>query len=181
MKLLFRLSLILLVFSFIVSSCNNEETYADQLKAEKELIADFISRNNITVVETEPTTVPYPENVYFKTSTGLYIHISNAGDKVDSLKVEVNDKIVMRYIKYTLNTTPDTSSYLNTVDNTFPTTFNFYDLSQTNICSGWHEAVSYMKYNDAEAKVIVYSKLGTSDDQSAVIPYGYDIRIKVRK
>lgn len=180
MKLLFKLLLVIISFSIVFTACINDETYADQLKAEKILISDFIARQKITVVETEPKTVPYPKDVYYKTSTGLYINITNAGD-VTPDSVEVNDLVVFRYMKYTLQTDADTASYINTVDNKFPVTFNFYDLTQTQSCAGWHEAVSYMKHNNSEAKIIVYSKLGKSDDQSAVIPYGYDIRIKVRK
>jgi hypothetical protein len=132
------------------------------------------------VVETEPASVPYPENVFYKTSTGLYINITDAGDMAsDSL--EVNDEIVFRYKKYTLDAKADTSSYLNTVDSADPKTFNYYDFTQEQSCKGWHEAVSYMKYNNAQAKIIVYSKLGFSTDQEAVIPYGYDIYIKIRK
>ena len=179
MKLLSYIFLLVFAFSFFFSSCIDEVTYGDQLKDEKTLIADFISRNNITVVETEPDSVPYPQNVYFKTPTGLYINITALGDTAAG-EVEVNDEIIFRYEKYTLDAKADTSSYLNTVDSTDPKSFNYYDFTQKQSCKGWHEAVSYMKYNNARAKIIVYSKLGFSTDPVAV-PYGYDIYIKIRK
>jgi len=187
MKLLFKIFLVVFAISLFFASCINEVTYGDQLKDEKNLIADFISRNNIKVVETLPTIYPWPANVYYKSPTGLYFQLTNEGDKYiedgvlnpDSLAV--NDEIVFRYIKYTLSANPDTSSFYNTFDKPDPTTFNYYDFLQTQSCKGWHEAVSYMKYNNAKAKIIVYSKLGFSTDQSAVIPYGYDIYIKIRK
>jgi hypothetical protein len=180
MKLLFKIFLVVFTLGFFFTSCTDEVTYGEQLKDEKNLIADFISRNNITVVETEPLTVPYPKNVYYKTSTGLYINITALGDTASG-EVEVNDQIVFRFLKYTLETKPDTASYLNTADSPDPRTFNYYDFTQEQSCKGWHEAVSYMKYNNAQAKIIVYSKLGFSTDQEAVIPYGYDIYIKIRK
>lgn len=180
MKLLFKLSLVVFAVGVFFTSCIDEVTYGDQLKDEKNLIADFISRKNITVVETEPNAVPYPENVYYKTPSGLYINIFDAGDKTsDSL--EVNDEVIFRYIKYTLNAKADTSTYLTTIDSREPTSFYYYDFSQEQSCKGWHEAVSYMKYNNARAKIIVYSKLGFKSDQEAVIPYGYDIYLKIRK
>ncbi len=181
MKLVLKIALFTFSLMFIFTSCNNDITYSDQLKTEKALIADFISRNNITVVETEPTSVPYPKNVYYKTSTGLYINITDAGDTAsDSL--EVNDEVVFRYKKYTLEANPDTSFFYNTTDSSYPKTFNYYDFTQTTTsCKGWHEAVSYMKYNKAQARIIVYSKLGFTADQSAVIPYGYDVYIKINK
>lgn len=180
MKLQLKLSLVILAVGVFFTSCNNDVTYGDQLKNEKALIADFISRNNITVVNTEPTSVPYPENVFYKTSSGLYINISDAGD-TSSDSLEVNDEVILRYIKYTLNAKADTSSYLNTLESREPVNFNYYDFTQTQSCKGWHEAVSYMKYTNARAKVIVYSKLGFKSDQESVIPYGYDIYLKIIK
>ncbi len=181
MKLLLKISFLLFSTAFLFSSCNNDQTYADQLKAEKKLISDFMSRNNYTVVETEPATRPYPKNVFFKTSTGLYINITNVGDTA-SEAVAVNDEVSLRYIQYTLGTSPDTASYMNTTDSPYLRKFSYYDFTQTKqSCKGWHEAVSYMKYNNAQAKVIVYSKLGFSEDQSSVTPYGYDMRIIINK
>jgi len=180
MKLLFKFLIILAVAGGIFTSCIDEVTYSDQLKDEKELISDFFSRNNISIVETAPATIPYPANVYYKTPTGLYIQITAAGDTTtDSL--EVNDEITIRYKKYTLEAKADTSYYLNTQDNREPVAYNYYDFSQTQSCKGWHEAVSLMKYTNAQAKIIVYSKLGFSSDQESVTPYGYDIYIKIRK
>lgn len=180
MKLLFKFSLVVITIGFLFTSCIDEVTYGEQLKAEKTLIADFISRNNIKVVETEPITVPYPENLYYKTPSGLYISITDAGDTTsDSL--EVNDEVIFRYIKYTLDAKADTSNYLTTIDSREPSSFYYYDFSQEQSCKAWHEAASYMKYTNARAKIIVYSKLGFESDQDAVIPYGYDIYLKIRK
>jgi len=187
MKLFFKLFLITVSFVALFSACTDKVTYAEQLASEKSLISDFISRNNITVVETLPKLDKWPDNLYYKSPTGLYFHLTDKGDKYieegklnpDSLSV--NDLIVFRYIKYTLGTKPDTATYLNTADSPYPTKFNYYDFTQKQSCKGWHEAVSYMKYHNAQAKIIVYSKLGFSTDQSAVIPYGYDVRILIRK
>lgn len=187
MKLLPKLILIALIAITGLSSCVDEVTYADQLKSEKKLIADFIKRNNITVVNKMPATFPWPQNVYYKSSTGLYFRLEEQGDKYTSTgaistdTVVTNDQIINRYKRYTLNTVADTSYYENTVDYPFPVTFYYNDASQTSACDGWHEAVKYMKYNNSAAKIIVYSKLGFSDDESSVTPYGYDMRIKIRK
>lgn len=182
MKLFIKTILFVFTTAIILTSCNNDITYGDQLKAEKSLIADYLKRHNIIVVDKLPTTNPWPDNVYYKTkSTGLYIRITNKGDFTSPDSLEVNDLIVFRYRQYTLDTKADTMSYENTVDNPYPVTFNFNDLSQTQSCKGWHEAVSYMKYNNSEAKVILPSKLGFDLGDLTVIPYGYDISIKIRK
>jgi len=188
MKFLFRIIIALFIPTLLIVSCSNDKTYADQLKDEQKLIKSFIARQKIQVVTKMPDKIPFPENVYYKTSTGLYIRLESEGDKyingilnpnLDS--AETNDRISFRYIQYTLNTTPDTISYNNTAESPFPATFYFNDLTDKNACAGWQEAVTLMKYHNAEAKIIVYSKLGFETDENYVIPYGYDISMTIRK
>ena len=181
MKVFSKLFPVLLLVALVFSSCSNTQTYAEQLKAEKELIADYIKRNNIKVVSEFPTEFPWAENVYVLTKSGLYFHLVSEGDTgVDADTLVANDLVVPRYYQYTLNAKSDTVvSNWNTVDYPYPTTFNYLD--QTQVCVGWHEAVSYMKRNNSRAKFIVHSKIGFSDARDAVIPYGYEMKIKIQK
>ncbi|MBP1677801.1 MAG: hypothetical protein H6Q20_2360 [Bacteroidetes bacterium] len=166
--------------SLILASCNDGETYAEQLKAEKELIADYIKRNDIKVVTTMPTKFPWDDNVYYKSSSGLYFRLEEQGDvSVLSDSIEANDLVVARYYQYTLNAVSDTISNWNTVDYAYPSTFNYQDDSQA--CTAWHEAVKYMKYNNSRARFIVYSKIGFSAASESVTPYGYDMIMKFQK
>ncbi|HPC26966.1 MAG TPA: hypothetical protein PK410_05510, partial [Paludibacteraceae bacterium] len=73
----------------------------------------------------------------------------------------------------------DTISNWNTIDYPHPFTFNYLDYSQA--CQAFHEAVSYMKRNDSEAKIIVPSKIGFSEYMNSVTPLGYDLKIKIQK
>ena len=172
--------LIILLFSAVLVSCRDGKTYAQQLKAEKELIADYIKRNNIKVVTTKPTTFPWGENVYLLTNSGLYIHLVSEGDKTNLGDTLVrNDLVIPRFYQYTLNVKSDTISNWNTIDYPFPTTFNYIDNSQ--VCVGWHEAVSYMKRNNSQAKFILFSKIGFPATGDEVTPYGYDMIIKIQK
>ncbi|OIP82941.1 MAG: hypothetical protein AUK44_06735 [Porphyromonadaceae bacterium CG2_30_38_12] len=175
----FALSIII-ILGFAACTSSNV-TYAKQLKDEQQLIADFIAREKIQVVTTMPTTYPWPDKLYYKSYSGLYFHLKNQGDITSTDSVELNDLVSMRYIQYTLTTNPDTTRYMNTLDRPYPTTFNFYDATQTAACKGWQEAISYMKYSNSEAKLIVFSKLGFQADETSVTPYGYDIDIKIRK
>ncbi|MDR2840975.1 MAG: DUF4827 domain-containing protein [Paludibacter sp.] len=172
MKYLF----ITLLSTLALFSCQDGRTYAEQLKSEERLINDYIKRNHITVVKTKPA--KWSENVYWKTPSGLYFQLTDVGDTT-SASVMPNDIVIARYRKITLNVNPDTVSTWNTIDNLYPDKFNYLDMSQ--VCEGWHEAVSYMKYNNSRAKMIIYSKLGFTEDESAVIPYIYDFRIKLQK
>lgn len=173
--------LITLFVSTVLISCSDDDpTYAQQLKEEKELIADYIKRNDIKVVTEEPTTFPWEDNVYYLTSSGMYIHLISEGDKTNPADTLVkNDLVIPRFYQYTLNATPDTLSNWNTIDYPFPTTFNYLDESQ--VCVGWHEAAGYMKRNNSRARFILYSKIGFTPTGNEVIPYGFDMIIKIQK
>jgi len=181
MKHIFSLVLILSLSMALLTSCDDSKTYAELLKDEKTTIADYIERNNIQVVTGDPEDITeWTENLYVKTSTGIYFHLVSPGDttvKEDS--IETNDLINVRYIQYTLTTKPDTIFSLNTIDSPYPTSFNYADYTQS--CTAWHEAVSYMKYNEAQAKIIVPSKLGFDTYMESVTPMGYDMKIQFRK
>jgi len=165
----------------IVNACKDEGiTYAEELKAEKELIADFISRQNIQIVATMPTSFPWPDKVYFKSKTGLYFRLTDQGDIAATDSLEGGDIVVPRYIDYSLKANnPDTISNLTTVDALYPDSFDYLNKAQA--CLGWHEAVGYMKKNNAQAKIIVYSKIGFSQYTKPATPRGYDISIKIQK
>lgn len=166
----------------LLSACNNDVTYAEELKAEQNLIKDFISRQHIKVVTKMPTSFPWDDNVYYKSPSGLYFRLVSEGDsivdgqKIDSVKS--GDLIITRFIQYTLNEVSDTLFNESTIDYPYPTTFNYLDYSQ--VCTAWHEAVGYMKYHNARAKLIVYSKIGFSDYSDPATPMGYDLRIMVQ-
>lgn len=174
--MIFRVIAVLLVVMSI-ASCSDTVTYAEQLKAEKELIADYIARNNIKVVTTEPK--EWGDNVYYLTDSGLYFHLISPGDSASHDTIAENDLVVPRFYQYTLDVVADTVANWNTVDYPYPTTFNYGD--DTQACTGWQDAVSLMMYNGARAKFIVKSKLGFDKDSESVIPYVYDMKIKFQR
>lgn len=162
------------------TSCSDRKTYAELLKDEKKIIADYIERNNIQVVTTFPKINEWGEKVYVKTSSGLYFHLVNPGDtSANAYTVAENDWVIVRYIQYTLTVPADTLYKWNTIDYPYPDEFKYLDYSES--CQAFHEAVSYMKRNDSEAKIIVPSKIGFSEYMNSVTPLGYDLKIRIQK
>lgn len=158
-----------------MTSCKEESSYAVQLKAEKALIKEYISRMGISVIEEWPEDSVFAENQYLLTSSGLYIQLLDKGQGTDT--VEYNDIIVLRYKKYGLTEYADTLSYWTTSDTPYPIEFN-YGVTSDLACSAWHEAISYMKRMQSQARIIVPSKIGFSDDSSSILtPYGYEMKI----
>jgi FKBP-type peptidyl-prolyl cis-trans isomerase len=54
-------------------------------------------------------------------------------------------------------------------------------VSTSNTCSGWQIALQHMKHSGAECKIICPSKLGFTDQNSSVTPYGYDMKIQIKR
>ena len=163
----------------IISSCKNDETYAELLKSEKEVIEAYIKRNNINVLSAFPKDSIWKENDYVLTSSGLYFHLVSQGDLTSKDTLELKDKVVPRFKQYTLDLSSDTTSNWSTIDYPRPAVFVYGDPNPMN--KAFQEAASYMKRNDSEAKLIVTSKIGFNEYLKTVTPLGYDFKIKIQK
>jgi len=183
MKRISYLLLLTILASLVISSCSNTKTYAEQLNDEKILIADYIKRNNIQIVTTYPADSVWTKNgndiYYISPASGLYIHMVNYGDMTSKDTLLLKDVVVPRYKQYTLGLVSDTISNWSTIDFPYPSTFVYGDLTQS--CKAFQEAASYLKRNETEAKLIVPSKLGFTDNLTSVTPMGYDLKIKIQK
>ncbi|MBR5854330.1 MAG: DUF4827 family protein [Paludibacteraceae bacterium] len=169
---------LLILFGLTLIGCNNN-TYSDALKAEEELIATFIARQGIEVVTEKPT--EWKENVYWKLPDydNYYFHLVEVGDTM-SAPLEANDKVLLRYIQYTLEAYADTVRFWNSDDQPNPTELK-YRVATESSCTGWQIALEHMQYTGAQCKIICPSKLGFTDQNSNVIPYGYDMKIKIKR
>ena len=174
-----NISIWMLIMSFIILTGCNENTYSDDLKEEQKLIENFIQRQGIQVVTEEPT--EWKENVYWKLPDydNYYFHLVNAGDTT-SAALEAKDIVFLRYRQYTLNAYADTVSCWTTLDTPNPVELQ-YKVTSSASCAGWQIALQYMKHSGAECKIICPSKLGFSEQNSQVIPYGYDMKIKIKR
>ena len=173
------ISLILAVLLLSTACKDDNVTYAEELKAEQELITDFISRQQIQVVTVMPTVFPWPEKVFFKSKTGLYFRLTNQGEISSQDSLVPGDIVVARYEQYTLKLKSDTISNRTTIDSPYPSEYKYQDLTQA--CPGWHEAAGYMKYSKAEAQIIIYSKLGFSHQNRPATPLAFDMEIRIKK
>jgi hypothetical protein len=174
-----NISIWMLIMSFIILTGCNENTYSDDLKEEQKLIENFIQRQGIQVVTEEPT--EWKENVYWKLPDydNYYFHLVNAGDTT-SAALEAKDIVFLRYRQYTLNAYADTVSCWTTLDTPNPVELQYMVTSSAS-CTGWQIALQHMKHSGAECKIICPSKLGFSEQNSQVIPYGYDMKIKIKR
>ncbi len=177
-RIVYLISLTFLVTIFI-SSCSSTPTYAELLQSEKDLIADYIKRNDLKILSEFPNDSIFAENEYVLTKSGLYFQLVKKGFGPDSLNLELYNKVVPRYKQYTLNEVSDTLSNWSTIDYPYPSTF-IYGNSATG-CTAFHEAALYMKKSESEARIIVSSKIGFNEYMLSVTPLGYYFKIQIQK
>lgn len=173
--------IVLFIFSaaalVMLGSCNRSATsYANQLKAEKKLIEQYIKHNNIVIIHEEPAYDEWKENEYLELADYCYFHLTQQGDTTTDA-ITANDNLNVRYRQYTLVENADTLSYWNTNEAPYPMEYTLATVYSA--CEGWYYALLRMKYTGAEGKLICPSKLGPSSKD--VIPYGYDLKLQVRR
>lgn len=170
-----------------------QNSYSAQREKEDKLIANYISRMGIQVLEEWPgDDYVWGEKDYYRVAgyDDLYFHLVSRGDSVyvsasgDTVKIDKlsgGETILMRYKEYELTDDSDTTSTWNTNDSPYPSEFKYdgYGDNSTS-CVGWQVAIGLMGYSDSECKVIVPSKQGFSAAVQAVKPYGYDLKMKVK-
>lgn len=169
---------ILLFMGVALASCNNN-TYSNALKEEQKLIENFIARQGIKVVTEKPT--EWGDKVYWKVpdKDNFYFHLVEVGDTTKPA-LEAKDKVNLRYIQYTLDAYADTTRFWNSDDQPKPTELQYLVYTEST-CEGWQIALEHMQYTGAQCKIICPSKLGFTNQNSNVIPYGYDMKIQIKR
>ena len=175
----------------ILVGCTSN-SYSSDLKAEKKLIADYIAREGINVIYEMPEDdSKWGEKDYYQVNGYDYLyfhlvhrgspyHVNSYGDTIRTDSVLATETVVMRYRKYTLTINPDTADYWTTLNSAYPLEFT-YLTDYTTAPQAWHVAVGLMKYSDSECKIICPSKLGFTEDGNTVTPYGYDLKMKIKR
>ena len=149
---------VLLAASF--TSCDNSMTYAEQLKDEKQSIKDYIQTKNIQVVDTIPTVVPWPNGVYFKTESGLYVRVLDTGDLVQT-DIPENTFFTVRYNEKYLDGDDHFSNMNSSGD---PIELIYGKVGSTSSyadCVAWHEGLDFVGKN-GHIEMIVPASIGWS-------------------
>ncbi|MBR1515513.1 MAG: DUF4827 family protein [Paludibacteraceae bacterium] len=166
------------VIIIALSSCTSN-TYSKLRNKEKQLIESYMSRQGLRSLKTKPNVAQgekWDEKDYvaLEEYDQLYFHLVSAVDT--TRKIEVGDKVNIRFRKYTLDTYADTISYWTTDDAGEPIRLTVGSTTGTYNCTGWQAAILAME-QEGECKIICPSVYGTADDNSSVTPYCYDLKV----
>ena len=168
MKIKF-LGMMLLLIAMV--ACENSNNYSQLLKAEEELIQDWLGRNSITILDEFPADTVFGANEMYHFEDGIYFQLIEKGVG-DTLRT--GDKLILRYRQSTLDVYPIVEDYWTTQDRPYPNEIIYGSL--TGSCEGWQKAFELMGKSEAYARIIEPSKLGRST--SEVIPYVYELKIR---
>lgn len=185
-----RIIFFLLVGIGLICAGCSQNTYSNLRDKEDKLIANYISRNGLTILNDEPANDHvWGEKEYYKVKgyDNFYFHLISRGDSMRvegtdtvDLSIVANDLIVVRYKQFGLTENADTASYWTTQDQAYPMEFHYRNTSECESVA-WHLAIGLMKYPESQCQIIVPSKLGFSNEQSTVTPYVYIMKIKVKQ
>jgi len=176
-RLTLYLSCFLMVATGLVS-CDDTETYAEQLAQEKEDIKSFMKERGYTTTSTYPDTIPFPEGVFYRTSSGLYIHVLDTGTSIRSYIPE-NTVYLVRFLETDMS---GDTIYQNINDASGDPYTIYYDNVQTSVsygdCEAWHEPLEYIG-NEGHVYLIVPTELGMpvySSTTTSLTPCFYELR-----
>ena len=187
-----KIQVILLGMVLLVAYGCNNNIYSEQLKRERKLIESFIARHNLQIVDTLPADDAWGDNVYYKVPDydNFYFHMVELGDTTyvnfgdsvcrDNAELQAGEIVLLRFDRYTLDEPSDTVWFSSTLDSADPVKLQ-YMVNSENSCTGWQVALKYMKYHESQCKIICPSKMGFSTENSTVTPYGYDLKIKIKR
>jgi len=173
---LFALFAILTV-SFL--SCSSSATYAELLSNEKSSIQTFMQIRGYTVTENIPTQVPWPDSVFYKTESGMYIHVIDTGTTVAKTLPDYKS-ILVRYVEYDMN---DSLGFVNMYSPSDPIEILYNKVSTSSNaidCKAWHEALDYVG-DYGHVYIIAPAEIGWKAYSNAVTAHFYELRYTFAK
>lgn len=195
-------TLLLVLAGYILTACDNYETYADKKEKERNAIYDYIEKNHINVIEEEQfkaqgnkTDTAKNEYVYMNNS-GVYMQIVHEGCGKPLQDGERAD-VVVRFIERGLLDSSAVYNDSRTQDydlmnikrsgSTFTASFTkgvMYSTYGESVPTGWLVPFNYVRLGHEDSadaqiskvKLIVPHTQGHSVASSYVYPYYYEIR-----
>jgi len=174
MKQRFCLFALLAVLSGAFISCKDTATYAELLNDQNSSITSFMKARGYTLTDKIPTTVPWPDSVFYKTESGLYIHVIDTGTTVIDT-IPTNTTITVRYTEYDMN---DSIGYNNMYSASTPAEILYNNINSKATyedCVAWHEPLKYVG-DYGHVYIIAPATIGWSAYSDAVTAHFYELR-----
>lgn len=188
MKKLNKISLTAVLFSFfafIICSCESGRSYADLLNDESKAVNRFLATQH--VIGNVPA-----DSVFEVGANAPYYQLDSEGNiymqvivKGNGPKVEDNDRVYFRFLRYNLNYYENTPEWWsnggegNESDFSQANTYFMFNNYSLPTSSSWGSGVqmplNFLPYG-SEVNLVVKSQYGITSETSNVTPYLYHIR-----
>lgn len=169
---------------FILTSCNEDESYADLLNAETSIVNNFLADQRIVnEIPNDSNFIYGADAPYYRMEKdgNIYMQVINPGSKDN--KAKEGELINFRFRRYDLYQYIDSLLpelwFGNSDDFDYKNTeFRFGNYTQPS-SSRWGTAIQLPLYYlgiDCEVNLVIKSQYGYTDEISNVVPYLYNVR-----
>jgi len=181
-----NLALLMGLFALLMlASCNDSESYADGLNAERNAVNAYLANHRVVMSVPKDTVFEVGENAPFyrlDPDGNVYMQVLNAGDRKND-RAKISEPIYFRYTCYNLATWYADGTWLPVNGNEIAMdaascTFNFSDYTLPS-SSQWGYGLQYPLLFlgvECEVNLIIKSQFGLTSEISYVTPYFYHVR-----
>ena len=186
MKKFFSYSMLLGLFALtLLSSCNNDQSYADRLNEERNAVNAYLVNHRVVMSVPEDSVFEVGADAPFDRldpDGNIYMQVLNAGDRVND-KAKTGEPINFRYSRYSLSvwyadgTWKEYSGNENAM-NAAPCSFNYSDYTLPS-SSQWGYGLQYPLIFlgvECEVNLVIKSQFGFTSEISYVMPFFYHVR-----
>ncbi len=206
MKKISILLLTVLGIALSMQSCDNNKTYAEQLKEERHIIKQFIREQQIEKIDMAQfkaqDSVTYDNQYVEFSGEGVYMHVVHEASGENARYAKTNDLVLVRFVQIDLLNRDTISSFENVGYN--PDEFRYTRTSSSilgqfvgdglmqtvygqSVPAGWLMPLSYLKLSSnsgsdrTKIKLIVSAKNGNAEALKKVYPCYYELTYQFPK
>ena len=180
-----RLVFLGLTAMVMLTSCNDDQSYADRLNEERNAVNAYLANHRVVMSVPEDSVFEVgPDAPFYRVDAdgNVYMQVLNAGDRVND-KAKKNEPIYFRYARYNLATWyangiwTQTDGNENTMD-AVSCTFNYSDYTLPS-SSQWGYGLQFPLLFlgvECEVNLVIKSQYGFTSEISYVQPFFFHVR-----
>ena len=169
----------------LLSSCNNDQSYADRLNEERNAVNAYLANHRVVMSVPKDSVFEVGENAPFyrvDADGNVYMQVLDAGDRKND-KAKNGEPIYFRYSRYNLSTwyadgTWSIYSGNETAMDAMSCSFNFGDYTLPS-SSQWGYGLQFPLLFlgvECEVNLVIKSQYGFTGEISYVTPFFYHVR-----
>ncbi|MBR2083286.1 MAG: DUF4827 family protein [Muribaculaceae bacterium] len=180
----FHILLTALLAVVMLTGCNNDQSYADRLNAERNAVNAYLANHRVVMSVPEDSVFEVgPDAPFYRLDPdgNIYMQVLNAGDLND--KAKIGEPIYFRYSRYSLSTWYADGSWTvysgnESAMDAVSCSFNYSEYTLPS-SSQWGYGLQYPLLFlgvECEVNLVIKSQFGFTSEISYVMPFFYHVR-----